>query len=575
MKNPLLTMFFSGVSILISCQSSVPYPEAMQQAERCILQSPDSAFHYLALLDSSIRYEPQETRMYYGMLTTKARDKMYIEHTSDSLMKEVVRFYESYGDADKIMGACYYLGSVYRDMKDVPRAITAFQQAAKVGENSRRYDILGRIYEQMGTLFAYQSLYDDAMKSYKKAYTCYLMQKEDAGIVYSLRNQGRMHEYLSHSDSTECYYKAAYKKALEMKNQQIVDAISVELGHVYIDLGKLDSAKIVFSRIADLKDDAIYLNGLGTIYQLTSQPDSARFYFLQALQEPRPSQSVYLKSAVNRALATLEAEEGNYYSAFNYAQKSLELRDSIKKITRTEAIGKINALYNYQLTEEQNMRLVKNNKTKSGLLIGAVIFMVIIIYSYFRYVKKHKRIVGEQEERLADLKNEQYKNSREYVLENEKEISKLELLQQTEGDEEKLTSQIELLRIANQEIQIVQNKRKLLELLLSGSDIYQLFHQAPYQNNTSITVANWAELKDMIDKTYDGFTKQIYTLCPKISEHELHICYLIKIHIQVKDIARLLNRSASAISNSRVRLYKKIYREDGNPEMLDKFILDL
>jgi hypothetical protein len=35
------------------------------------------------------------------------------------------------------------------------------------------------------------------------------------------------------------------------------------------------------------------------------------------------------------------------------------------------------------------------------------------------------------------------------------------------------------------------------------------------------------------------------------------------------------NRSASAISNSRVRLYKKICSEDGNPEMLDKFIIDL
>jgi hypothetical protein len=568
-------MFFSVISILISCQSNAPYPEAMQQAERYISQYPDSAFHYLDSLHSSIGNEPLETRMYYGMLVTKARDKMYIEHTSDSLMKEVVRFYELYGDDDKLMEACYYLGSVYRDMKDAPRAITAFQQAAKVGKNSRRYDILGRIYGQTGTLFAYQLLYEDAMKSYRNAYTCYLMQKEEAGLVYSLRNQGRMHESLARPDSAEYYYKAAYKKALETGNQQIVDDISVEFGKIYLNLGKPDSAKIIFSGVTDLKDDAIYLNGLGMIYQLTSQPDSARFYFLQALQEQRPSQSIYLKSAVNKALATLEAEKGNYYSAFSYAQESLKLRDSIKKITRTEAIGKINALYNYRLTEEQNVQLVKENKTKNRLLISAAICMAAIIYSCFRYVKKQKRIAREQEKRLADLKNEQYKNSQAHVLENEKEISKLELLQQSEGDEDKLTPQIELLKASNQEIQLAQKKKEIVERILKKSDIYQLFHQAPYRQDISVTAANWVKLQEIIDKTYDGFTKRLYVLCPKISEHELYICYLIKIQIQVKDIAKLLNRSASAISNSRVRLYKKIYREEGNPEMLDKFIIDL
>jgi tetratricopeptide (TPR) repeat protein len=575
MKNSLLTMFFSGISILISCQPDAPYPEAMQQAERCISQYPDSALHYLDSLDSSIRYEPQETRMYYGTLITKARDKLYIEHTSDSLMKEVVRFYESYGDADKLMEARYYLGSVYRDMKDAPRAITAYQQAAGAGKNSRRYDILGRIYEQMGTLFAYQLLYEDAMKSYKNAYACYLMQKEEAGLVYSLRNQGRMHESLGRPDNAEYYYRAAYTKALEMKDQRIVEDISVEFGKIYLNLGKPDSAKIIFLGVTDLKDDAIYLNGLGTIYQLTSQPDSARFYFLQALQEERPSQSIYLKSAVNKALATLEAEKGNYYSAFNYARKSLELGDSIEKITRTEAIGKINALYNYRLTEEQNVQLVKKNKTKNRLLIGAAILMAVIVYSYSRYAKKQKRIIREQEKRLTELKDEQYKNNQAYVLENEKKISKLEFLQQTEGDEDKSTPQVELLKVNNQEIQITQKNEKITETVLEESDIYQLFHQAPYRHDISVTAANWTELQEIIDKTCNGFTKRLYALCPKISEHELYICYLVKIRIQVKDIANLLNRSASAISNSRVRLYEKMFREEGNPERLDKFIIDL
>ena len=43
--------------------------------------------------------------MYYYLLKTKANDKLYVKHTSDSLMLQVVRFYEQRGDADKLMEA--------------------------------------------------------------------------------------------------------------------------------------------------------------------------------------------------------------------------------------------------------------------------------------------------------------------------------------------------------------------------------------------------------------------------------------------------------------------------------------
>ena len=150
----------------------------MQQAIRCISQYPDSALTYLHSLDSVITSEPEETRMYYELLTVKAKDKLYLTPTSDTILKQVVRFYESYDDADKRMEAYYYLGSVYRDMKDAPRAITAFQRAVEAGKNSRKYDILGRIYEQTGTLFAYQSLYEDAMTAYKNPFTKHVHYRE-------------------------------------------------------------------------------------------------------------------------------------------------------------------------------------------------------------------------------------------------------------------------------------------------------------------------------------------------------------------------------------------------------------
>ena len=105
MKALKAILVLTGLYFLFSCTSSRPYPEAMRKAMSCMEDRPDSALIYLSPLDSVIQYEPEETRMYYGLLMTQAEDKKYIPHKSDSLMKEVVRFYESYGDKEKLLEA--------------------------------------------------------------------------------------------------------------------------------------------------------------------------------------------------------------------------------------------------------------------------------------------------------------------------------------------------------------------------------------------------------------------------------------------------------------------------------------
>lgn len=576
-----------GLLILVACHTDKPYPVALQQAEHCLLQHPDSALIHLSTLDSTIQQEPEETQMYYALLKTKAMDKKFIKHTSDSLMTKVVRFYESYGDKNKLIEAYYYLGSVYRDMRDAPRALAAFQKAAKVGENSHRYDVLGRIYEQMGTLFAFQSLYEDALKTYKKSYTYYQNEKDDIGLVYALRNQGRMHESLN-TDSTKYYYQAAYKKAFDTKDQELINSISIELGNVYLDLGMLDSAINVFSRIPELEENAIYLQGLGRIHQLASRPDSAEYYYLRALQKGKSNQNNYLKNYVNKKLSKLEALKGNYQSAFNYAQNSLALEESIKKSTRTEAIGKINALYNYQHTEEENQQLLLENEHQLNQIYSLIISLLIIIGAasiYINYTRKQKRIAEEQANRLSILKDEQYKNSQACIQENKIKIVNLEiLLQKAEGEKDVLQENIELLQsqkafliASNKKIEMSLNEKECLVNSLKNSAIYQLFHQAVHQEEKlkSITEDSWKELQDVIDTTYNNFTKRLYGFIPKITQHELRICYLIKIEIQNKDIARILCQSTQAISTARGRLYEKSHGEKGSAKLFDDFILDL
>lgn len=600
----------AGICIFFACTSSnAPYPEAMQQAMRCMEERSDSALIYLSSLTSVIGNEPEETQMYYGLLKTKAEDKEYIRHTSDSLMKEVVHFYESHRNTEKLMEAYYYLGCVYRDMKDAPRAMVAFQKAIEVGGNTQQYDILGRVYEQMGTILAYQSLYEDALKAYKTSYAYNVKQKEGEGkgIVYALRNQGRMYEVLNRLDSAEYYYQKAYEKAFKLNDQQVINSISIEFGNVYLHFGKPTRAMKLFSEMPQKhkEGDAIYLYGLGSAYMAIAKPDSAQYYYKEALKEGKRNQSIYMKSSIYKALSTIEAQKSDYPSAFEYAEKSLALEDSIKERTRTDAIGKIHALYNYRHTEEENQQLLlKSQQTQIYiyLLIIAVLSIAGIAAIYFN----QKRLAQEQIDRLSQQKEEQEKYSRDRLIKNRNEILEIQKqLQQAKAEKAEKNSylikaQTELqqipqlkARLTEAEKELLKVKEKSLELenqlikskeyekliqkdLFENTSIYQHFHEAAMDNDSKkIKEEDWITLIQEIDKAYNNFTDRLKALYPSITQHELHICYLIKTNIAPSGMAKILCKSTSGVSNGRARLYQKISKHEGNGEMLDKLISDL
>ena len=527
---------------LFSCmRQEKPLPAELSRAESVMWEHPDSALLCLSSLDSSIMNEPENIRMYHALLKIKAKDKLYIPHESDSLIKSIVQYYEDYGTPDQLMEAYYYLGSTYRDMGDAPRAVRAFQDAADIGKDSKRYDILGRVYEQMGYRLAYQGLYDEALEAYRKSYE-YKMYDKGKGEVIALRNIARIYNAKQDTDSAIYYYQSAYEKALLLNDQSRIDNVLRELSSIYIDMGKYDLAKDLFSKVSSMKNQANIYFGLGCIYESYKQIDSALYY------------------------------------------KCIELSDSIKNQTKTEAVAKVNSLYKYQHTEKENVQLKIDNEKRKIRNYQFALFVVLIIFfslCYIYVLEKKKKAAIEKEKKIRLLKENQYAESLDCIEYNNKKISYLEeLLQQSECQRDNFKKQLvqsqkELLELSNRKILTSQNEKSLLEIAFRKSEVYRLFHETSNNTDTEIQNKDWKELRKEIDTTYSNFTAQLYALYPQISELELHICYLIKISMPVKDIARLVGRSTPAITASRIRLYKKIHGTEGTAEMMDKFIADL
>ena len=573
---PLLFLFilFAG----LSCQrAEKSYPSAMQRAISLLSARPDSALYYLSQLDSQMADEPEETRMYHRLLTLAAEDKLYVPHTSDSLIREIVRYYEGYGDSDKLMMAYYYQGSVWRDMNDAPRAIDCYHRALEAGRHTRCSDLLISIYSQLGTLLAYQGVYDESQQATRTALALCRQYRDTLSSPFFLRNIGRIWDIRRNKDSVYHYYNAALQQARYNQDSVMIEAVLLELGAISLSFNEVDTAKMLLEKVKHRNDRKRFFHGiLGRIYSREGQRDSARAYFNRALPYAGLRQQVTL----HEELARLDYAEGRYAEAFSHASQSMALRDSVTSLTETEEVAKINALYNYHRTEEMNRQLEQRNRRQRGWLYGVVSAALLAACATAVWLRQKKHEAALQRQKIRNLEAEQYRRSEAYRAESRRQLAELEA-QLCKAEKEKDTARRELLETRHALLElsaakdrIEQQERGLLVSQLHRSSVYAFFHKAAHEE-VRITAENWQELQAAIDAAYDDFTGRLYSLCPNLSEMELHICWLIKIQLSPKDMAQVVGRSQSAVSMARTRLYKKIHQKEGTTSDFDKFIADL
>ena len=544
---------------------------------------PDSAFHLLSAYEDSINTLPEETQMYYHLLTIQAKDKLYITHTDDSLINRIVQFYEEENRPERLMLAYYYQGSVYRDMNDAPRALKAFQQVADMNRNCPPSDLMARTYNQMGTLFAYQGLYNESLEANKQAARQFLLQGKKNRTSYAYRDMARMFDMKELKDSALFYYHKAHSMAVEAVDSHRIYGILGEMAGFYErELNKADTAKIMLLQV--LQNRKVHSHNvyqiLGRIYQKEKQWDSAYFYFGKNLNTRDIDQLYY----THTRLFSLETEKQNYPQAISHIKTALILNDSIKKITKTEAVAKINSLYNYQHIEKENADLQLKQEQQSKIILFLVLVLLLLIAITILFVllikQKHQTILFKEKIRKNQA-IQKYEQSIEKVKENEETIRRLDIcLEQTEKDKKRLENELfkaqkELLEKQNAQIAAEHKEQNIRVQILKESDIYALFQEAAFNPKIKISMKEWSQLDIAVNKAYPNLTSKLRELCPNITLHELHLCYLLKISIPLTGIANLFNYSKSAVTNQRIRLFEKLFGYKGKAAELDKFIADL
>ena len=572
------------IMILTSCAGNRKYDDLMQRADSIMNVNDDSAKVAIRMLDGVKSQLPEFTkkqRMRYELLRHKAMNKACITFTSDSVMKEVVDYYDHHGSANERMLANYVLGCVYRDMHEAPMALEYYNKATEQADTTAAdcdYGTLYRVYSQMGFLFSKQYLPYQLLDAFGKAVKYAYLAKDTLNAIINYQNRENAYSYLGNKDSVIAINLHAATMFKQIGNNY---AAAIAFGcnyNYYVEkedtLNALKTFKAYFSTgyegNSEYEDSKAYvLCQKGTYYMFTAQLDSAYNNLQQSL---RLCKSYSIKAATTKALAQYYAKVNQPAMAMKYALQSSEYNDSDLIEARKTQLQQVQAMYDYSRNQEVAKRAEQKAKRSMQMnymiVLACVVLFLFLSYFYRKQLAlKKKRIAASKlvyEDCLLKLKRLQEEKA-QLVAEKDKKLA--QIITEKENAISKLVS----------EIHDIQNRYSLSSmsdayLVLKNSSIYKKIQCIEAHPLEEMTEEDWTELADTVEELIPNF---IPMLKNRVSDRDYRICLLIRLGIPASLMARLLNLSDAAISKSRKTMLKKLCGKVGKPKEFDEYVLHI
>ncbi len=581
MKKIQLLIFLIEVCCLASCHRRPVYPPVLHDADSLINVNADSALSMLKQLETDTASWTKAARMYHQLLTVKAGDKAYHLQTSDSLMLQVLHYYEDGGDKRLLPEAYYYMGSAYRDLNDAPRALDYYQKAIDAMPGDENLRVKSKVYAQMGTLFIYQNLYDEALRMFEHAYKCDLQINDTIGQLYDLRDVATAYRGLGNLDSTLYFFEKASNLANVYGNIVYSNLISSQIASLKLSLGNyaeaLDLLKTSLNYLESTNARSIYAI-TANAYLGLGQLDSASYYYNQL----KEIDDVYAQRTSNEYLARISIAKGHPEEAIKYLDLYKMWNDSVQKITVSESLSRMQSLYDYSVRERENARLSEENvqiQRHVWMVSSLLILLLSLSVIGIMYFRAKRRSLMKKYERLARLRDEEYKNGLAYIQDNERKIQEFQnQIISYENEKAAMAEQLETYKkqyeYENQKAKIRSHQRENSKNIVFQSDIYKKLAEQYVPANKHLTVDDVKAIEEILNIAYPDFISSLRSF-GKMSETEKQVCYLRKMQLSPSDIGILLNRAKSSISSIRSRLYEKAFGKSGTSEEWDKILNSL
>ena len=588
-KTSVFLLIYIIITALISTTSCHRSEHTEQQLLMMDTLSDVNPNTVLLMLDSmDLSTMSRSERMHAELLRGKAMNKAYVNFTTDSVMLEVVDWYERHGNANQKMLAYYILGCAYRDLEDALSALKYLNLAVDaVDESDEDCDLntLMRVYSQMGGLYQRVAAFENERIADSNAerlawqigdtISALRLMWLQACCLYDSRNQSQAIMILDSiaqftekngiQEDPDLIYPIKTDYYLERKDIKCAEILLREYEY---------KTGILTESLDTLNYDMAHFYLKGKYYNIAQKPDSAiqMFNKLLHLLGQRPlytSQRHGLKEVCYQGLTEAYSLKHNPDSVIKYANLYCQWNDSSTRAKSSEHLLRYQSLYNYTKIQEQALKAeqkASHLRVTMILLVVIGIAIAIIVWSIYQ-----KRLKKERQKQIAT--NKEYQ-----LLLHELEKSADELLlvktdserfqREKESEIQKLQTALAMYQDNEQSVEQWSDERAIF-----ACDIAKHLHSlsSHAQNATP------NELNSLLDTAQNAFPKfyaNITDASKGLSHTEIIISILIRFQFIPSEISLLLGLSSQRITNLKSSINQKLFGIQG-AKTLDSHLMSL
>ncbi|MBQ8274406.1 MAG: hypothetical protein IJZ11_07785 [Bacteroidaceae bacterium] len=582
----LIYIIITALISTTSCHRSGHTEQQLFMMDTLSDENPDTILTMLESMDFNAMSKSE--RMHAELLRGKAMNKAYVNFTTDSVMLEVVDWYERHGNANQKMLAYYILGCAYRDLEDALSALKYLNLAVDaVDENDEDCDLhtLMRVYSQMGGLYQRVAAFENeriadsnaerlawqigdtisALRLMWLQACCLFDSRNQSEAIMILDSIAQFTEKNGIQEDPDLIYPIKTDYYLERKDIKCAEILLREYEY---------KTGILTESLDTLNYDMAHFYLKGKYYNIAQKPDSAiqMFNKLSHLIELRPlytSQRHGLKEVSYQGLTKAYSLKHQPDSVIKYANLYCQWNDSSTRAKSSEYLLRYQSLYNYTKIQEQALKAEQKASRLRVIIILLVVFATTIVIVawliYQKRLKKERQKQIETNKGYQSLLHEIEKSAEELLL---VKTDSERFQREKESEIQKLQTALAMYQDNEQSVEQWSDERAIF-----ACDIAKRLHSL----SSHAQKATPNELNCLLVTAQNAFPKfyaNITDASKGLSHTEIIISILIRFRFIPSEISLLLGLSSQRITNLKSSVNQKLFGTQG-AKTLDSHLMSL
>lgn len=575
-KGYIFILIWTCLVSVCSCGGGSGLDAKFDEIDRLCDSIPEAAIDSLASINQDGLSEKDINR--YRLLWIKSRDKAYVTHKSDTLILDVIDYYDKHRSEGLYAEALYYGGRVYSDIGDLPKALEFFQKSLdEIPEDDERLRFKSTVLNQTGRLLHNLRLDSEAIEYLEKSLQIdSIVGANTSDIAYthgliasSMRRQNKFMLARIHINEA-----VRISSVMDMEERQ---TFLYDYAYMLYREGKIDSALNVVRQLIPSLDSITIpfcLAVASQIYKDAGIPDTAYMYarLLTRLKTPNNKQIGYKVIFSDELKGYVSSDTLNKLMP----QYKQVVEDYLNQHEAEHAIIQ-NSRFNYSKhVREKEIAQKELSSLKDRILVlfvvSIMITFVVLCSRLIRKYKKANKIVRTLEAvTLTEmLKQKTTQNVQEETNNKNKFLNPVAEFPYAKDETPEILNNLKerLQALKDMKVQVLVDKR-ILE-----SNVYKELRKKLNNGKCILDSEDILDrLEENIESLSNGFQYNLNVLTKGgITPSERKIVLLTKCGFTPAEISRLLSRKPNTISSQRASLAKKIQIDR---DCLDGIIISL